>query len=360
MATRLVLVGGFLGAGKTTLLLQAARLLTEQGLRVGLVTNDQGQGLVDTALADDHNIPVTEVAGGCFCCRFPDLLDSIRELQAKVNPDIIIGEPVGSCTDLVATILEPLSTHYPGQFELAPLTILRDHHRNVSTFPTTVSYLYDQQLAEADIIILSKRDLLRPDQVQAQIDALSLRYPDARVISLSSRTGEGLAEWLDLVRTANYVTKKTLDLDYTTYAEAEACLGWLNTKGTLVADQPFSPTDWIDQTFTRLEQALITQGASIAHMKIHLTAADQRVRAKASSTQIGTPLSWDQRPADALVNQAEFTLNARVGTDPYTLESLVRQAVPQTSTDMGIVCELCQFECFSPLPPKPTFRLEVG
>ena len=58
------------GSGKTTLLLQAAKTLINRGYRVGLITNDQGQNLVDTQLASQNEIPVTEVAGGCFCCRF--------------------------------------------------------------------------------------------------------------------------------------------------------------------------------------------------------------------------------------------------------------------------------------------------
>ena len=45
-----------------------------------------------------------EVAGGCFCCRFPDLLAAIRELQATAAPEFILAEPVGSCTDLAATV----------------------------------------------------------------------------------------------------------------------------------------------------------------------------------------------------------------------------------------------------------------
>ena len=48
---RSVMIGGFLGAGKTTSVLRFGRWLTDRGLRVGLVTNDQGGGLVDTALA---------------------------------------------------------------------------------------------------------------------------------------------------------------------------------------------------------------------------------------------------------------------------------------------------------------------
>ncbi len=63
MTTRIAIVGGFLGAGKANLILHAARKLAERGYWVGLVTNDQGQGLVDTALAEEATNAVTVVAG---------------------------------------------------------------------------------------------------------------------------------------------------------------------------------------------------------------------------------------------------------------------------------------------------------
>src|SRR5262245_16352856 len=189
--TRLVFVGGFLGAGKTTLLLRAARLLADQGRRVGIVTNDQGRNLVDTALAAEQDMPRVEVAGGCFCCRFPDLLASIRALQAT-QPDVILAEPVGSCTDLAATVLRPLQAQYPSEFQLAPLTILVDPLREPGRFPTVVDYLYQRQLAEADIIALSKRDLLAPDTAREMMSRLQARYPNADVIGLAARAGEGV------------------------------------------------------------------------------------------------------------------------------------------------------------------------
>ena len=43
------MIGGFLGAGKTTAVSALAQHLTAAGLRVGLITNDQGSELVDTA-----------------------------------------------------------------------------------------------------------------------------------------------------------------------------------------------------------------------------------------------------------------------------------------------------------------------
>ena len=93
-----------LGAGKTSLIVAAARRLVEQGRRVGVVTNDQGSGLVDTALVRAAHVPVAEVPGGCFCCRLSDLLRACDALAAE-RPEVIFAEPVGSCVDLAATVL---------------------------------------------------------------------------------------------------------------------------------------------------------------------------------------------------------------------------------------------------------------
>src|SRR5262245_16289093 len=160
MPTRLILTGGFLGAGKTTLLLRAAQRLAARGERVGLVTNDQGDGLVDTALAAHHAIPVVEVAGGCFCCRFPDLTQALRQLERTVQPDIILAEPVGSCTDLMATVLRPLIAFHANNYVVAPLTVLFDPIRTLDGYADEISYLYGKQLAEAEVIVVNKAELI--------------------------------------------------------------------------------------------------------------------------------------------------------------------------------------------------------
>jgi len=66
-ARRFILIGGFLGAGKTTLIGQFSRYLKDRGLKVGLVTNDQGEGLMDTDSASNSGAQgVEEITGGCF------------------------------------------------------------------------------------------------------------------------------------------------------------------------------------------------------------------------------------------------------------------------------------------------------
>ena len=58
---RYIMVGGFLGAGKTTTVARLAQHFHDQGLRVGLITNDQGSGLVDTTTLKAKGFPVEEI-----------------------------------------------------------------------------------------------------------------------------------------------------------------------------------------------------------------------------------------------------------------------------------------------------------
>ena len=78
---------------------------------------------------------------------------------------------------------------------------------------------------------------------------------------------------------------------------------------------------------------------------------------KVSLTHLGSSISWDLRPNDALTHQAEFILNARVSIDPPPLEELVRQALAQVAAQEGIHADITEIACFSPLPPHPTYRL---
>src|SRR5437870_2868177 len=94
---RFVMIGGFLGAGKTTTLGRLARYYLGQGQRIGLVTNDQAQDLVDTTSLRAQGFPVEEVAGACFCCRFDDLVARVGALEEAQRPDVVLAEPVGSC-----------------------------------------------------------------------------------------------------------------------------------------------------------------------------------------------------------------------------------------------------------------------
>jgi len=126
--TTLVLVGGYLGAGKTTLILRVADMLRRRGQRVGVILNDQDSGLVDTRMAEAAGVDSREVAGGCFCCRFGDLLEAAQSLR-RARPDVIFAEPAGSCIDIAATVVQPLLAWHRDVYRVAPLSVLVDPAR---------------------------------------------------------------------------------------------------------------------------------------------------------------------------------------------------------------------------------------
>ena len=81
---RVVITGGFLGAAKTATLLKLAQHWVVTGKRVGIITNDQVHGLVDTDTVRSAGLAALEVAGGCFCCRFDDFIARADELIARL------------------------------------------------------------------------------------------------------------------------------------------------------------------------------------------------------------------------------------------------------------------------------------
>src|SRR5450432_118187 len=102
------LLSGFLGSGKTTAIQYASHALLRQGIKTGVIMNDQGIKLVDGDFFKSLKIPNRQVVNGCFCCNYNDLEANIQSLIETNQSEIIFAEPVGSCTDIVATVLKPL------------------------------------------------------------------------------------------------------------------------------------------------------------------------------------------------------------------------------------------------------------
>src|SRR5437762_10264660 len=234
---RFIMVGGFLGAGKTTTLGRLARYYTARGQRVGIVTNDQAEDLVDTHSLRAQGFAVEEVPGACFCCRFDDLISKVGQLQDRDRPDVILAEPVGSCTDLVATVVQPLKDLYGDRFQVAPyavlfkpshgLRILRDEKS--AGFSPKAAYIFRKQLEEADAIVINRIDEMTPAALEELAALLAENYPGTPVLRVSAKTGQGFEALTELLDQEGNFGRKILDIDYDTYAEGEAEMGWLNS-----------------------------------------------------------------------------------------------------------------------------------
>jgi Ni2+-binding GTPase involved in maturation of urease and hydrogenase len=370
MPSHYIMIGGFLGAGKTTLIQRFARYLDERGTRVGLITNDQGAGLVDSAIGRSNHFPVEEISGGCFCCRFNSLIDAATSLTAANRPDVFLAEPVGSCTDLVATVSLPLQKIYGADYKVAPLSVLVDPIRagqilgltEGRKFSGNVLYIYRKQLEEAEFIVVNKLDLLDEGKRAELVAALGREFPEAKVFEVSAREGTGCEAWFEAVLAAEMNTGRFLEIDYDRYGEGEALLGWLNATVEIKCEgcgvDEFDGNELLQSLATTLRTRLEMAGAEVAHLKMTLTPLGDPYEIAAINLVRGDSLPELSHHLYEPIEDGELLLNIRAEVDPATLEEAALGALEETiAIDRGIMFRVAHLEHFRPGMPTPTHRL---
>ena len=209
-------ITGFLGAGKTTLIRNL--LAQADGRRIALVINEFGdigvdgdvlKGCGDAACAEED---IVELSNGCICCTVADdFIPTIEKLIGRADPpDHIVIETSGLAlpqplvrafnwpeirtrvtVDGVVTVVDGPATAR-GQFahDTAALEAQRaaddalDHE-------TPLSELFEDQLACADMIVLSKTDEMAEDARSEVETALAGRSRDG--VQLVASTQQGLS-----------------------------------------------------------------------------------------------------------------------------------------------------------------------
>lgn len=361
---RYLMIGGFLGAGKTTAVGKLAHYLTAQGLRVGLITNDQAGGLVDTRLLRGQGFATEEIAGGCFCCRFNTLMDAAARLNEASRPDVFIAEPVGSCTDLVATVSYPLRRIYGRDFTVAPLSVLVDpvRARRIfaldpgGTFSSKVAYIFKKQLEEADIIVVSKSDLLPSEEITELCSVLRREFPTAEVVTASPRTGDGVDSWFSKILDGRQGDRNPMAVDYEIYADGEALLGWLNATVTLACSGEFDANAFLKNLASAVNRRL--EGIEIAHFKMTFS-PDDGIAGELASIHL---VRSDHIPElgmqlDEDTTGGQLILNLRAEGEPGRLVEAVRAGLEEVRAGfLGLRVSLDHEEHFRPGKPTPTHR----
>jgi len=359
---RYVMIGGFLGAGKTTAIDRLAQHLTNSGQRVGLICNDQSSGLVDTALLRSKGFSVEEITGGCFCCRFDSLLEAAQNLTRASAPDVFLAEPVGSCTDLVATVSYPLRRIYGERFSVAPLSVLIDPFRAARilgltegrNFSEKVTYVYRKQMEEADFIVVNKCDMHSRNMLDRIVVAVEKTFPHAKTFICSAKHGAGLKRWFTAMLSEQGDVSRSLEINYDTYAEGEALLGWLNCTVRLKSKHPFDGNRSLVALVDDIRDRVAARGGNIAHLKVTLDSDDGTGTLSVVSL-VGNDGKPDLR--ESLLDRVEggaLIINLRAEADPVMLEEATRGAMATLS---GIEASIEHLEQFKPARPMPTHRM---
>jgi len=367
---KLIFAGGFLGSGKTTALGVLARDLIRRGMRVGIVTNDQSGNLADTVIVKqmlaELNVPIEEVVEGCFCCKFDDLIHSIEKILIY-EPDILLGEPVGSCTDFVAAVAHPIKIHYRDAFIFAPFSTMVDPDRlrelllkeTESTFPEEVAYLFEKQLEEADLIVLNKCDLLEPSEKDRLERAIKDRFPGKEVLATSALQGDGMQTWLEILLSGRPGADTVLrQIDYDRYAQAEAILGWLNAAVKVRSKGPIIPGEVMQGLLLTIRGALRQRNAGIGHLKLVFTSAGKSTWANLTDLRRDPRLG--PQGHQTVSSSGTLLVNARVKMAPVDLETIVRDALTGVAESCSLQIDIVDLQCFSPAYPNPPYRMKEG
>jgi Ni2+-binding GTPase involved in maturation of urease and hydrogenase len=365
---RYIMIGGFLGAGKTTAVGKLARKLTDEGLRVGLITNDQGRNLVDTAMLRSQGFSTEEIPGGCFCCRFNSLVDAAQKLNATTRPQVFVAEPVGSCTDLAATVTYPLRRLYGDDFTVAPVSVLVDPVRaervfglaQGGSFSEKVLYIYLKQIEEADLVVISKCDLLDDARLEALRRAIGAKFPGKETLAVSARNGAHLDEWFARITGGEQSARAAMDVDYEVYADGEALLGWLNCTVQIAAQPAVDSEAFLRQLAGEIQQRLQACQAEVAHLKMTLS-PDGNVAGEIAAVNL---VRNDFVPElsyrlEEPVASGQLIVNLRAEATPDVLGTAVREGLAAAAKNFsGLTAALDHLEHFRPGKPTPTHRIK--
>jgi len=264
----------------------------------------------------------------------------------------------------VATVTYPLRRIYGEDFSIAPLSVLVDPVRasrifglaEGGNFSEKVIYIYRKQLEEADLIVINKTDLLELDPLAALSANLAEEFPNAEVLQVSARTGEGMDDWFSKITDAEQIARNVMEVDYEIYAEGEALLGWLNATVQLNGADDFEAKAVLQQLAGDIQNQLNEESAEIAHLKMTLS-PDTGLGGEVAIINLVRndfvpELSAD---LDEAIESGQLIINLRAEGDPDALRTAVESAI--ANVPAGLTATLDHLEHFRPGKPEPTHRM---
>jgi Ni2+-binding GTPase involved in maturation of urease and hydrogenase len=356
------LVGGFLGSGKTTAIINAVKVLLAQGKSTAVITNDQGKYLVDTAFFRLSHVPTVEVTGGCFCCNYDDLDDRLDQLEGAVRPDVIFAESVGSCADIVATVVKPLLSLRRRDTALTSFSVFVDSRLlrmrllgQDLPFNEDVVYIFDKQIEEAGLLVINKVDLLRAGQEKELGSLARARFPGKQFLFQDSLQPAQVQRWLEkLVSTPYDFGNQSLEMDYARYGSGEARLAWLDER--LVLKLPSRKAGaLLIHLIKAIISALQEQHAPVGHLKFFIQAGEKEVKVSFPTL---TEENWEKivQGFDGL-DEVQLLINGRVEIAAPALKDLIQASLIKSAHSFQAEISQDEIDSFHPGFPHPTHRM---
>jgi len=172
------------GAGKTSLIERTIMELNGK-IKIGVIEGDIA-GTDDAERIDKLGIPVVQINTGGGCHLDANMIREVLEDFSLKDLDLLIIENVGN-------LVCPAEFNLGEDMKIMLLSLAEGHDKPLK---------YPLMFQESSALVLNKIDLLpytNADIGKMKKDSLSLN-PKLKVFEVSCKTGEGISEWTDWLK----------------------------------------------------------------------------------------------------------------------------------------------------------------
>ena len=341
---------GFLGSGKTTTMMALTNYVSQTLGRAAMISNDLGkQSLADNKMAQLSGCNASELTEACICYQTENLVARLDKLFDEEGCCLVISDIPGFGVGALDHVYHTLHRKYPGRYALAPFTVLVEP-RTVKLLQQDqggdLAYILHTQLREADLLVLNKCDLLSQDEREEALAWLEGRYPQAKALAISARTGEGLPQ----LAQALLQQEASLQLPDIGYGGADfsAAMGkmaeFYAQYYVTVCCNDFDGNSYLLALADAAALGIQAVGGEIPHLKL-LAWEPEGDYGKADLLGTDRPVELT-KAFSAPCTQLAVMLNASAACPSQALDRILTEAMEQVSGAFNLELVLYKKECF--------------
>ncbi len=175
------IISGFLGAGKTTLILKM--LKDRKGKeKIFILENEYGKAGIDGALLSNNNAEIKEIYSGCICCSLKgEFTQVLKQAISSIKPERILIEPtgIGKLSEILQIVQQPRFHETIAIDHVITVVDVHEVHNYLKNF----GEFYKDQIAHANIIVLSKTQGIPYSNIQETVNLIREYNSSAKVVS---------------------------------------------------------------------------------------------------------------------------------------------------------------------------------
>lgn len=352
---KIIVVGGFLGSGKTTALIRLGTYYASTGKVVGIIVNEIGEIGIDGDVISQYGLETKEITSGCICCSLKtSLRATLLSMIDSFRPDVIIIESTGVAYPGVIRD-EVMLMNLPTDYDMAPLLTLFDGSRFKQILKEIKNFA-SQQLAQAEVIAVSKADLVEPTLLPIIESAVRQINPKAEIMTLSSKNPESLAHLIDVLERNEDIASRLNELKKVISSDGSLLMAGGKSENSVEASgvgsfsaefglkedrlKPLMHSDYeqiVRSLMSAIRKDVLKKSPGfLGHIKLFLESGSALYKISLTAAEEEPVYDFIPSAGDSASSPTLKILSAVTGLDSDEIRQIVQNAVEKTMNENGI------------------------